>query len=68
MDNTLKKKIDFLIDFGLSKHHLPRITRKYPELLLLDINRTLLPGMKTQFFYCKGLVNAVDMCLLLAEL
>ncbi|OQU89934.1 hypothetical protein SORBI_3002G296100 [Sorghum bicolor] len=45
VDSTLKKKIDFLINFGVSKHHLPRIIRKYPELLLLDINRTLLPRM-----------------------
>ncbi|KAL6656475.1 hypothetical protein ACP70R_007301 [Stipagrostis hirtigluma subsp. patula] len=45
VDSTLKKKIDFLIDFGVSKHHLPRIIRKYPELLLLDINHTLLPRM-----------------------
>jgi mTERF domain-containing protein, mitochondrial len=43
VDNTLKKKIDFLTNFGVSKHHLPRIIRKYPELLLLDINCTLLP-------------------------
>uniref|UniRef100_A0ACD5X6Q3 Uncharacterized protein n=1 Tax=Avena sativa TaxID=4498 RepID=A0ACD5X6Q3_AVESA len=46
VDNTLKKKIDFLISFGLSEHHLPRIIRKYPELLLLDINRTLLPRLQ----------------------
>jgi mTERF domain-containing protein len=43
VDNTLKKKIDFLIDFGVSERNLPRIIRKYPELLLLDIDRTLLP-------------------------
>ena len=43
VDNTLKKKIDFLVDFGVSQHHLPRIIRKYPELFLLDINHTLLP-------------------------
>uniref|UniRef100_A0A0E0B6K4 Uncharacterized protein n=1 Tax=Oryza glumipatula TaxID=40148 RepID=A0A0E0B6K4_9ORYZ len=43
VENTLKKKINFLINFGVPKHHLPRIIRKYPELLLLDINRTLLP-------------------------
>nr|XP_034582959.1 uncharacterized protein LOC117845973 isoform X1 [Setaria viridis]XP_034582960.1 uncharacterized protein LOC117845973 isoform X1 [Setaria viridis] len=45
VESTLKKKIDFLIDFGVSKHHLPRIIRKYPEILLLDINDTLLPRM-----------------------
>ncbi|PWZ14314.1 Transcription termination factor MTERF2, chloroplastic [Zea mays] len=45
VDNTLKKKIDFLINFGVSKHHLPRIIRKYPKLLLLDLNCTLLPRM-----------------------
>ncbi|XP_020100673.1 uncharacterized protein LOC109718707 isoform X2 [Ananas comosus] len=43
VDNTLKKKIEFLIKFGISSNHLPRIIRKYPELLLLDINNTLLP-------------------------
>jgi hypothetical protein len=43
VDNTLRKKIDFLIDFGVSERQLPRIIRKYPELLLLDINHTLLP-------------------------
>uniref|UniRef100_A0A0A9DCZ4 Uncharacterized protein n=1 Tax=Arundo donax TaxID=35708 RepID=A0A0A9DCZ4_ARUDO len=43
VDSTLKKKINFLIDFGVSRHHLPRIIRKYPELLLLDTDRTLLP-------------------------
>uniref|UniRef100_J3N035 Uncharacterized protein n=2 Tax=Oryza brachyantha TaxID=4533 RepID=J3N035_ORYBR len=42
VDNTLKKKINFLIDLGVSTHHLPRIIKKYPELLLLDMNRTLL--------------------------
>ncbi|CAN6198910.1 unnamed protein product [Urochloa humidicola] len=45
VESTLKKKINFLVDFGVSKHHLPRIIRKYPEILLLDINHTLLPRM-----------------------
>ncbi|CAL5072845.1 unnamed protein product [Urochloa decumbens] len=45
VESTLKKKINFLIDFGVSEHHLPRIIKKYPEIFLLDINRTLLPRM-----------------------
>ena len=49
MESTLKKKIDFLVDFGVSKHHLPRIIRKYPEILLLDINHTLLPRYDCNF-------------------
>lgn len=49
VESTLKKKIDFLIDFGVSKHHLPRIIRKYPEILLLDINDTLLPRYDCNF-------------------
>ncbi|KAL6844951.1 hypothetical protein ACP4OV_025610 [Aristida adscensionis] len=43
VDSTLKKKINFLIDFGVSNHHLPRIIKKYPEFLLLDINQTVIP-------------------------
>ena len=55
VDNTLRKKIDFLVDFGVSERHLPRIIRKYPELLLLDINNTLLPRYgHTKRFYRKG--------------
>ena len=49
MESTLKKKIDFLVDFGVSKHHLPRIIRKYPEILLLDTNHTLLPRYDCNF-------------------
>lgn len=51
VENTLKKKINFLIDFGVPKHYLPRIIRKYPELLLLDINRTMLPRYDCSSFY-----------------
>ena len=70
VENTLKKKTDFLIDFGISERHLPRIIKKYPELLLLDINRTLLPRYDKNdiWFYCKVLVNAVDKCIVLVNL
>lgn len=43
VDNTLRKKVKFLTDFGISKDCLPRVIRKYPELLLLDTNNTLMP-------------------------
>ncbi|KAK8914050.1 hypothetical protein KSP39_PZI023998 [Platanthera zijinensis] len=43
VDDTLQRKVQILIDFGISKQYLPRVIRKYPELLLLDVNTTLLP-------------------------
>jgi mTERF domain-containing protein, mitochondrial len=59
LNSTLKRKINFLIDFGASKHHLPRIIKKYPEFLLLDINHTLLPryDCKMQYLVLQNLVN-----------
>lgn len=46
VDNTLRTKLDFLIDFGIPRDHLPRVIRKYPELLGLDAQKTLLPRMR----------------------
>ncbi|KAJ0968684.1 hypothetical protein J5N97_021561 [Dioscorea zingiberensis] len=46
VDNTLRRKVDFLIDFGISRDHLPRVIRKYPDLLGLDVQKTLLPRMR----------------------
>ncbi|KAL6986893.1 hypothetical protein U1Q18_040983 [Sarracenia purpurea var. burkii] len=43
IEKTLKKKLDFLTTIGVSKSHLPWVIRKYPELFLYDVNRTLLP-------------------------
>lgn len=43
VENTLRRKIKFLIDFGFSNEHMPRIVRKYPELLVLDPDKTLHP-------------------------
>ncbi|RRT60056.1 hypothetical protein B296_00012379 [Ensete ventricosum] len=45
VDNTLRKKVSFLADFGISRDCLRRVVRKYPELLLLDTDNTLLPRM-----------------------
>lgn len=49
VDNTLRTKLDFLIDFGIPRDHLPRVIRKYPELLGLDAQKTLLPRYVTIF-------------------
>ncbi|XP_078182268.1 mitochondrial transcription termination factor family protein isoform X2 [Carex rostrata] len=46
VENTLRRKIKFLIDFGFSNEHMPRIVRKYPELLVLDPDKTLHPRLK----------------------
>lgn len=43
VENTLRRKIKILIDFGFSNKHIPRIVKKYPEFLLLDTNETLQP-------------------------
>ena len=43
IEKTLKKKIEFLDRIGVSKDHLPRVIKKYPELLVSDVNRTVLP-------------------------
>nr|TKR78425.1 hypothetical protein D5086_0000282080 [Populus alba] len=43
IEKTLKKKIEFLDRIGVSKGHLPRVIKKYPELLVSDVNRTILP-------------------------
>lgn len=40
---TLKRKLNFLMGIGVSRRHLPRIIRKYPELFVCDIDRALLP-------------------------
>ncbi|XP_020270636.1 uncharacterized protein LOC109845778 [Asparagus officinalis] len=44
VDNTLRRKIQFLTDFGILRGQLPHVIRKYPELLLLDIHQTLRPS------------------------
>lgn len=41
ISNTLQRKIDFLIRICLSKDYLPVVIKKYPELLVSDIDRTL---------------------------
>jgi mTERF domain-containing protein, mitochondrial len=43
VENTLRRKIRFLIDFGFSNEKIPRIVKKYPEFILLDTNETLQP-------------------------
>ncbi|KAJ0085680.1 hypothetical protein Patl1_06925 [Pistacia atlantica] len=45
IDKTLKKKIEFLNVIGVSKYHHPRVINKYPEFLVSDVDRTLLPWM-----------------------
>ncbi|KAJ0008410.1 hypothetical protein Pint_30740 [Pistacia integerrima] len=45
IDETLKKKIEFLNVIGVSKFHHPRVINKYPEFLVSDVDRTLLPRM-----------------------
>lgn len=41
ISNTLQRKIDFLSRICLSKAYLPVVIKKYPELLVFDIDRTL---------------------------
>lgn len=41
--DTLGKKIRFLAAIGVSRAHIPRVIKKYPELLVCDTDRTLLP-------------------------
>ncbi|KAB1670157.1 hypothetical protein ES319_1Z196000v1 [Gossypium barbadense] len=36
IDTTLKKKVEFLAEFGISNDHLPRVIKKYPEDQLFD--------------------------------
>lgn len=43
IDTVLKKKIEFLIDMGVSRKHLPRVIKKYPELFVCDIEKALRP-------------------------
>lgn len=43
ISKTLKRKIEFLNGVGVSEIHLPRVIKKYPELLVSNIDRTLLP-------------------------
>jgi mTERF len=43
IENTVRRKIKFLIDFGFSNEEIPRIVKKYPEFILLDTNETLQP-------------------------
>lgn len=40
---TLKRKQEFLASISVSELHLPRVIKKYPELLISDTDRTLLP-------------------------
>lgn len=39
---TLQRKIEFLKEVGVSETHLPAVIRKYPELLVSDIDKTVL--------------------------
>ena len=43
IERTLKRKFKFLSVIGVSEPHLPRVIKKYPELLVSDVDRTLLP-------------------------
>ena len=43
IDKTLQKKLSFLTRFGVSATHFPRIIKKYPEFLLYDAEKTVLP-------------------------
>ena len=43
IERTLQRKLDFLASIGVSKVHLPRVIKKYPELLVSDTDKTLLP-------------------------
>lgn len=43
IEETLKKKVEFLVSIGVSEDHLPQAIKKYPELLVSDTNRSLLP-------------------------
>ncbi|KAG0495501.1 hypothetical protein HPP92_000192 [Vanilla planifolia] len=54
---TLQRKVNILTHFGIP--NLPRVIRKYPELLLLDVNATLLPRMR--YFMDIGL-SRKDVC------
>jgi len=42
INRTLKRKIEFLCKVGVCKTFLPGVIRKYPELLVSDIDKTLL--------------------------
>lgn len=43
IERTLSRKLQFLASIGVSKVHLPRVIKKYPELLVSDTDRNLLP-------------------------
>lgn len=43
IEKTLRVKVEFLTSIGVSEDHLPRIIKKYPEFLVSDINKALLP-------------------------
>ena len=43
IENTLDRKLKFLATIGVSGVHLPQVIKKYPELLVSDTDRTLLP-------------------------
>ncbi|XP_039053763.1 transcription termination factor MTERF6, chloroplastic/mitochondrial-like [Hibiscus syriacus] len=42
---TLKKKVEFLAEFGISRDYFPIVIKKYPELLVSDMGKTPLPRM-----------------------
>lgn len=43
IERTLTRKLKFLAAIGVSKVHFPRVIKKYPEFLVSDPERTLLP-------------------------
>lgn len=43
VERTLTRKLKFLATIGVSQVHFPRVIKKYPELLVSDTERTLLP-------------------------
>ncbi|XP_020583222.1 uncharacterized protein LOC110026577 isoform X4 [Phalaenopsis equestris] len=61
VDDTLQRKVNILTDFGISRKFLPRVIRKYPELLLLDVNTSLLPRFSfaglAGFIFCYRLFS-----------
>lgn len=52
---TLQRKIKFLHGIGVYEDHLPRVIKKYPELLVTDPYRNMLPRYCFDSFY-----NRVD--------
>lgn len=63
VETTLKRKLEFIKSIGISEEHLPRVIKKYPEVLVSDVDKTVLP--RYGFFHWLCFISLLILFLLI---